>query len=76
MNNKKINWEFYKSYKLIKTIDDQYIFINNDDNYIGNELSLNGFWDEHVRDVLKDYLKPGMVAIDKGSNIGAHTILM
>jgi FkbM family methyltransferase len=76
MDNKKINLNFYESYIWVKTIDDQYIFINSNDKFIGKELELNGFWEDHVRDVLKTYLKPGMVAIDVGANIGAHTLLM
>lgn len=76
MNDKIINLDLFSSYVLVKTIDEQFILVNKNDKYIGQELITNGFWEEHVRSVLKDIIRPGMNVIDIGANIGTHTILM
>jgi len=74
--NKIIDLEKFNHYKTVKTIDDQYISVNPNDIYIGNELINNGTWEMHIKNLLKGICKEGMTVIDIGANIGTHTILM
>ena len=46
------------------------------DKYIGRSLDLYGEFSEAESKVLNQILKPGMVAVDAGANIGCHTISM
>jgi FkbM family methyltransferase len=47
-----------------------------DDHGITPHLALDGFWEPRVTEVMVDRLRPGMVAIDAGANLGYFTILM
>lgn len=74
--NKIIDLEKFNHYKTVKTIDDQYISVNPNDIYIGNELINNGTWEIHIKNLLKAICKENMTVVDIGANIGTHTILM
>jgi FkbM family methyltransferase len=74
--NKPINLEKFNHYKSVKTIDDQIISVNPNDQYIGRDLINNGSWEPHIRNILKSVCTNGMTVIDIGANIGTHTILM
>lgn len=51
-------------------------------NYIDNdyitiiEKSQTGGWEPHIKQLLKEIIKPGMVAVDVGANIGVHAVVM
>jgi FkbM family methyltransferase len=44
------------------------------DRYIGRSLDVYGEFSEGEVDVFRQILKPGMVVLDIGANIGAHTV--
>jgi FkbM family methyltransferase len=46
------------------------------DIYIGRSLELYGEFSEGEVDLFRQILKPGMVAVEVGSNIGAHTVFI
>lgn len=49
---------------------------NSSDIYIGRSLDLYGEYSNGEADVFEHLLRPGMVALDVGANIGCHTLLM
>jgi len=49
---------------------------NANDMYIGRSLDLYGEFSEGEADFFHNYLKPGMLVVDVGANIGCHTVLM
>lgn len=46
------------------------------DCYIGRSLELYGEWSEGEIDLFRQQLKPGMVVVEVGANIGAHTVFL
>jgi FkbM family methyltransferase len=52
------------------------MLINRHDVYIGRALDLYGEWSEGEIDLFRQVLRPGMVAVDAGANIGTHTVAM
>jgi len=46
------------------------------DEYVGRSLDLYGEFSQSESTVINQVLKPGMVAIDAGANIGCHTLSM
>ena len=49
---------------------------NSGDTYVGRSLDVYGEFSEGKIRVFDQVLKPGMIAIDAGANIGCHTIFM
>ena len=49
---------------------------NSSDIYIGRSLDLYGEYSHGEADVFERLLRPGMIAVDVGANIGCHTLLM
>jgi FkbM family methyltransferase len=47
---------------------------NSNDVYIGRSLELYGEFSEDEVDVFDQFLRPGMLVLDIGANIGAHTL--
>ena len=66
----------FSHFKKIKTSEEQYIYVNPLDKYIGRNLMYNGAWETHIINLLKAICKDGMTVVDIGANIGSHTILM
>jgi FkbM family methyltransferase len=73
---KPLDLKNFESLLLVRTKDNKLMFVNKFDQYISQNIAVNGEWEPHIRAVLHNFLKPGMVAIDVGANIGAHTLLM
>jgi FkbM family methyltransferase len=44
---------------------------------IGVEISLilSGYYEKHIIEIMREILKPGMVVLDIGANIGYHTLI-
>jgi len=68
--------DVYSTYQLTKTVDDQFILVNTNDEYIGNNILATGQWEPHIRQTLKRLIREGDTVIDIGANIGTHTIYM
>jgi FkbM family methyltransferase len=49
---------------------------NINDTFVGRSLDLYGEWSEGELAFLQQFLKPGMVAVEVGANIGAHTVFL
>lgn len=49
---------------------------NNRDSVIGKSLMIEGEWAAQEIEVFKQFLRPGMLALDIGAHIGTHTIPM
>jgi FkbM family methyltransferase len=49
---------------------------NFNDRYIGRSLELYGEWSQGEIDLLSQHLEPGMVVVEAGANIGAHTVFL
>ncbi|MFC1673967.1 FkbM family methyltransferase [Pseudomonadota bacterium] len=49
---------------------------NTNDTYIGRSFDLYGEYAESEMGLLANFVKPGMLALDVGANIGAHTIFL
>jgi FkbM family methyltransferase len=52
------------------------LLYNVHDLYIGRSLDLYGEFSEGEIELFAQFLKPGMVAVEVGANIGAHTIFL
>jgi FkbM family methyltransferase len=46
------------------------------DSYVGQSLDLYGEWSEGEMDLLGQVVRPGMVVLDVGANIGVHTVFL
>jgi FkbM family methyltransferase len=49
---------------------------NRHDVYIGRSLELYGEWSEGEISLFRQVLRPGMVVVDAGANIGTHTVAL
>jgi len=61
---------------LLKDEDGSEVFVDPQDNIVSNYLILNGSWESHVRNVIKQIVKPGMRVVCLGGHIGVHEILI
>lgn len=52
------------------------MLVNRHDVYIGRSLELYGEWSEGEIALFLQVLRPGMVVVDAGANIGTHTVAM
>jgi FkbM family methyltransferase len=52
------------------------MLVNRHDVYIGRSLELYGEWSEGEIALFLQVLRPGMVVVDAGANIGTHTLAM
>src|SRR4051794_34289232 len=52
------------------------MLFNRHDLYIGRSLELYGEWSEGEIELFQQVLRPGMVAVDAGANIGTHTLAL
>src|SRR5215212_2332088 len=52
------------------------VLYNRHDVYIGRSLELYGEWSEGELELFLQVLRPGMVVVDAGANIGTHTLAL
>jgi FkbM family methyltransferase len=52
------------------------LLYNFHDTYVGRSLDLYGEWSEGELELLGQVLRPGMVVVEVGANIGAHTVFL
>lgn len=52
------------------------LFVDTCDVGLSSHLMLDGYWEMWLTEVLASVLKPGMVAVDIGANLGYFTMLM
>lgn len=52
------------------------MFVDSADTGLSTHLMLDGYWEMWLTEALVDVLKPGMVAVDIGANLGYFTVLM
>lgn len=52
------------------------LLYNRHDVYIGRSLELYGEWSEGEMQLFQQVLRPGMVVVDAGANIGTHTVAL
>jgi FkbM family methyltransferase len=58
----------------IHTSDGHRFFLDAKDLHISLHVLEHGHWEDHVRDVMMQILKPGSTFVDVGGNVGLHTI--
>lgn len=58
----------------IHTSDGHRFFLDAHDHHISLHVMEHGHWEDHVRDVMMQILKPGATFIDVGGNVGLHTL--
>ena len=71
----KTDLSVFKTFVPIQTKDNFFMFVNQNDQYIGRSLLYTGEWEPYISTILKQKIKEGMTVVDIGANIGAHTIL-
>lgn len=74
--SKVTDLDTYSTYQIAKTVDDQFILVNTNDEYIGRNILALGQWEPHIRQTLKRLIREGDTVVDIGANIGTHTIYM
>jgi FkbM family methyltransferase len=52
------------------------MFVDTDDVGLSSHLMLDGYWETWLTEELTKVLKPGLVAVDIGANLGYFTLLM
>lgn len=52
------------------------MFVDTGDRGLSSHLLLDGFWEMWVTEFLAEIVKPGMIAIDVGANLGYFTVLL
>jgi FkbM family methyltransferase len=52
------------------------MFVDTADAGLSPHLMLDGYWEMWLTEALSEVLKPGMVAVDVGANLGYFTVLM
>ncbi len=52
------------------------MYVDGQDHEISPHLILSGFWEMWITQAIARCLKPGMVAVDVGANLGYYTLLM
>lgn len=58
----------------IHTSDGHRFFLDANDHHISLHVMEYGHWEDHVRDVMMQILKPGSTFVDVGGNVGLHTL--
>jgi FkbM family methyltransferase len=61
---------------LCRTLARYKMYVSPKDNGLGPHLMLDGYWEAWNTRVMAETVKPGMVCIDAGANIGYFTVLM
>lgn len=52
------------------------MYVDVNDRSVSAHLMLDGYWEMWITEVLAEIVKPGMVAVDVGANLGYFTLLM
>lgn len=55
-------------------VDGLRMFVKANDS-VGAALLVNGSWEEYESQLFTEFIKPGMVVVDCGANVGFHTLL-
>ena len=76
MNQHITSIQNYTHFVPIRTKENLIMFVNPNDQYISRSLMYTGQWEPHIVSIFNQYIKDGMVAIDIGANIGAHTLIL
>jgi FkbM family methyltransferase len=66
----------FESFNRLKQCRHGLLLYNIHDLYIGRSLDLYGEFSEGEIELFGQFLKPGMVAVEVGANIGAHTVFL
>lgn len=61
---------------LCRILGESLIYVDTRDNSVAPHLMTDGFWEIWITQAMARCLKPGMVAVDVGANLGYYTILM
>jgi FkbM family methyltransferase len=65
-----------ESTSLCRVLGRYKMFVDTRDVGLSTHLLLDGFWEMWLTEALSAVLKPGMVAVDIGANLGYYTLLM
>ena len=76
MNQHITSIQNYTHFVPIRTKENLIMFVNPNDQYISRSLMYSGQWEPHIVSIFNQYIKDGMVVIDIGANIGAHTLIL
>ena len=52
------------------------LYVDPDDLGISPHLMLDGYWEPRVTEVIVDRMRPGMIGVDVGANLGYFSVLM
>ncbi len=66
----------FEPFNRLKVCRHGMMLFNIHDVYIGRSLDLYGEWSEGEIDLFRQMLQPGMVVVEVGANIGAHTVFL
>ncbi len=66
----------FRSNKLYLVQTDNFkIYVNPRSRGVAISLIINGYYEKHIIEIMREILKPGMVVLDIGANIGYHTLI-
>ncbi len=61
---------------LVQDEDKQEIFLDSQDSMISYYVVQRGAWEPHLRNLIKQIVRPGQKAIVLGAHVGVHTVLI
>ncbi len=69
-------WGMADHVGLCRTIGGRLIFVDTRDFALSPHLMTTGFWELWITQAMARVVRPGMVAVDVGANLGYYTVLM
>lgn len=60
---------------VLRNVNSSKMWIDPNDTSLAPTLLVKGIWEEGVTNVFRNFIKPGMVVVDVGANIGYYTLL-